>query len=118
MDYKVFLALKDLLDLKESQTWMVKLVFLEDLVVQVFLDRELFNNYYIYLKIYLKGDIGPEGIRGLRGDKGMDGYPGINGLKGERGMQGLPGIRGPKGMPGDQGNPGLPGIQAPFSLVC
>ncbi|MCC2483736.1 hypothetical protein LKM01_18080, partial [Bacillus pacificus] len=69
-----------------------------------------------------KGDVGPRGIQGPKGDKGDTGAQGIQGLKGDRGDTGPQGIQGPKGdtgpqgiqgLKGDRGDTGVQGIQGP-----
>ncbi len=46
------------------------------------------------------------GAQGLPGPQGSPGLPGV-GMKGEKGMLGWPGAQ---GLPGAQGSPGLPGV--------
>ena len=50
-----------------------------------------------------KGDKGPQGDRGLKGETGDKGPQGDKGLKGETGDKGPQGDKGPKGDPGDSG---------------
>jgi len=63
------------------------------------------------------GDTGPQGIQGSKGDKGERGFPGPKGetgLKGEIGPRGFTGERGDKGETGpkgDKGDTGPQGIQ-------
>ena len=54
----------------------------------------------------LKGDPGPQGDKGEKGDKGD---PGPQGIKGEAGLKGDPGPQGVKGEKGDKGDPGPQG---------
>ena len=49
------------------------------------------------------GDKGPQGDRGLKGETGDKGPQGDKGLKGETGDKGPQGDKGPKGDPGDSG---------------
>ena len=58
-----------------------------------------------------KGDTGPQGIQGEKGDKGDTGPQGIQGPQGEKGPQGEQGIQGPKGIQGDKGDKGDTGPQ-------
>ena len=59
-------------------------------------------------KTGLKGDPGPQGVKGEKGDKGD---PGPQGIKGETGLKGDPGPQGVKGEKGDKGDPGPQGIK-------
>ncbi|XP_010888177.2 collagen, type XXVIII, alpha 1b isoform X2 [Esox lucius] len=62
-----------------------------------------------------RGDRGPAGIPGKKGDPGYDGPPGQKGSKGEPGVNGRPGNDGLEGSPGykgekgEQGSCGTPG---------
>ena len=58
-----------------------------------------------------KGDTGPQGIQGEKGDKGDTGPQGIQGPQGEKGPQGEQGIQGPKGIQGEKGDKGDTGLQ-------
>ena len=49
----------------------------------------------------IKGDVGPRGLPGEKGDKGMDGAPGIQGPVGPRGIPGEKGEKGDKDEKGD-----------------
>ncbi|KAM3614078.1 uncharacterized protein V6R79_009784 [Siganus canaliculatus] len=53
-----------------------------------------------------RGDRGPPGSPGRKGDPGFRGTPGSKGTKGEPGLNGFPGIDGPEGRPGYKGNKG------------
>jgi len=53
-----------------------------------------------------KGDTGPQGPQGLKGDKGETG---IQGPKGDKGDAGAQGVQGPKGDKGDTGAAGVKG---------
>ena len=50
----------------------------------------------------LPGDVGPRGLQGLEGAAGP------RGLQGPTGPPGIAGLRGPKGEPGQPGPPGPP----------
>ena len=50
-----------------------------------------------------RGDKGPQGDKGLKGETGDKGPQGDKGLKGETGDKGPQGDKGPKGDPGDSG---------------
>ena len=52
---------------------------------------------------------GPQGERGIKGDKGDQGNPGLKGDKGDRGDPGLKGDKGDPGLRGDKGDSGLKG---------
>ena len=70
-----------------------------------------------------KGDVGPQGERGLQGapgpkgdvgPQGERGLQGVPGLQGERGLQGVPGLQGERGLqgePGPKGDSGTRGLQ-------
>ena len=58
-----------------------------------------------------KGDVGAQGIQGLKGDRGDDGAQGIQGLKGDKGDDGAQGIQGLKGDKGDVGAQGIQGLK-------
>ena len=53
--------------------------------------------------------MGPHGIQGPQGERGLSGPPGPNGeagAPGDKGSMGPPGPRGPPGPPGDKGSVG------------
>ncbi|MFH7013496.1 hypothetical protein ACHRV5_16660 [Flavobacterium sp. FlaQc-52] len=58
-----------------------------------------------------KGDTGIQGIQGIQGEKGDTGLQGIQGIQGEKGDTGLQGIQGIQGEKGDTGLQGIQGIQ-------
>ncbi|KAE8289237.1 Collagen alpha-1(XXVIII) chain Precursor [Larimichthys crocea] len=53
-----------------------------------------------------RGERGPPGSPGRKGDPGFRGPPGLKGLRGEPGVNGRPGTDGPEGRPGYKGNKG------------
>ena len=62
------------------------------------------------------GPQGPQGERGVQGERGPKGEQGIQGDQGPKGDQGIQGEQGPKGEPGPKGDqgpkgdPGAPGV--------
>ena len=57
-----------------------------------------------------KGDTGPQGIQGPKGDTGDTGPQGLQGPKGDKGDTGPQGLQGPKGDKGDTGPAGTADI--------
>nr|XP_019958970.1 PREDICTED: collagen alpha-1(XXVIII) chain-like [Paralichthys olivaceus] len=53
-----------------------------------------------------RGERGPPGSLGRKGDPGLRGPPGVKGARGESGTNGRPGSDGPEGLPGYKGNKG------------
>ncbi|GAA6217249.1 collagen alpha-1(XXVIII) chain-like isoform X1 [Lates japonicus] len=53
-----------------------------------------------------RGERGPPGSQGRKGDQGFRGPPGLKGSRGEPGLNGRPGNDGPEGRPGYKGNKG------------
>lgn len=53
--------------------------------------------------------MGPDGLKGPRGDWGFQGRPGLPGGKGLYGVKGETGLMGPLGSIGPKGKPGLDG---------
>ncbi|XP_038566524.1 collagen, type XXVIII, alpha 1b [Micropterus salmoides] len=53
-----------------------------------------------------RGERGPPGSPGRKGDTGFRGPPGVKGARGEPGLNGQPGSEGPPGRPGYKGNTG------------
>jgi Collagen triple helix repeat (20 copies) len=72
------------------------------------------NTIKFFVRVDVAGKSGNDSatvtITGLKGEKGDRGIQGIPGVKGDPGIQGIQGIPGPKGDPGIQGIPGIPGI--------
>ncbi|XP_061771468.1 collagen, type XXVIII, alpha 1b [Nerophis ophidion] len=60
-----------------------------------------------------RGERGPPGVTGRKGDPGYRGPPGPKGGRGEPGMNGRPGVEGPEGRQGYKGNKGERGDCGP-----
>jgi hypothetical protein len=62
-------------------------------------------------------NVGPPGIQGRRGERGLIGPPGIEGRQGERGLIGPKGLIGPPGTPGTGAGKPIPGPMGPRGLI-
>jgi hypothetical protein len=72
---------------------------------------ELSNFFNIHDIKGLKGDIGPQGLKGDTGEKGIKGDIGPQGLKGDTGEKGIKGDIGLRGLMGEKGDIGPQGLK-------